>query len=80
MDLSARVLPDGTSCLVFQRDGSVLRSCDDGGRRWGATCVSGQGTGPFDFTLDAGGRILIVQIRAAGAMPALGLGAPSCGA
>jgi len=72
-DLSARVLPDGTSCLVFQRGGSELRSCDDGWRRWGATCVSGPRTGPFDFTLGASGRILIVQLRAAGAMPALGV-------
>ncbi|MBT8483992.1 MAG: AraC family transcriptional regulator [Phycisphaerales bacterium] len=71
--LSARVLPDGTSCVVFQRDGTVLRSFDDAGRPWQATCVSGPRTGPFDFTLGAGGRILIVQLVPEGAMRAIGV-------
>ena len=72
-ELSARVLPDGTTCLAFQRDETVLRSCDDAWRPWAATCVSGPRTGPFDIKLSAGGRILIVQLLPAGAMRALGV-------
>ena len=72
-ELSARVLPDGTTCLAFQRDGTVLRSCDDAWRPWAATCVSGPRTGPFDIKLSAAGRILIVQLLPAGAMQALGV-------
>jgi len=72
-DLSARVLPDGTTCLAFQRYGTVLRSCDNAWSPWARTCVSGPRTGSFDFTLDADGWILIVQLLPAGAMQALGV-------
>lgn len=72
-DLSARVLPDGSTCLVFQRDGRVLHSSEDAGNPLASTCVSGPRTGPFDFTLNAAGRILIVQLRPAGAIQALGV-------
>lgn len=72
-DLSARVLPDGTTCLAFQRDGTVLRSCDNGWSPWATTCVSGPRTGSFDFTLNAAGRLLIVQLLPAGAMQVLGV-------
>jgi len=72
-DLSARVLPDGATSLVFQRDGSVLRSADGHWRPWAPACVSGPRTGPFDFTLSAAGQIFIVQLLPAGAMQALGV-------
>ncbi len=72
-DLAARVLPDGTTCMVFQRDGTELRSCDDDGRPWSGVCISGPRTGPLDIKLKASGRILIVQLRPAGAIHALGV-------
>ncbi len=72
-DLTARVLPDGSTCLVFQRVGSVLRSCDRGGMAWDDSSVSGPRTGPFDFQLAAAGRIFIVQLLPEGAMPVLGV-------
>lgn len=72
-DLSARVLPDGTSCAVFRRDGTMLRTADDGGRPWAAAAFSGPRTGPFDFTLERGGGMFIAQLAPQGAMPALGI-------
>ncbi len=72
-DLLARVLPDGTTYLVFQRDGTVLRSSDDHGRPWLAACVSGPRTEAFDIQLSSAGRILIVQLGSAGASQALGV-------
>ncbi len=72
-DLAARVLPDGTTCLVFQRGGTVLRSCDGAWRPWATTAVSGPRSGPFDFTLGAAGSLYIVQLRPAGAMQILGV-------
>ena len=66
-DLAARVLPDTTTCLVFQRDGTVLRTNDGGGRLWRGAGVSGPRTCSFDFTLGAAGGIFIVPLLPVGA-------------
>ncbi len=71
-DLSARVLPDGTSCLVFQRDGAVLHSREVADP-WAVASISGPRSGPFDFTLGASGAIMIVQLLPAGARQILGV-------
>lgn len=72
-DLAARVLPDGSTSLVFRRDGTLLRTGDGGGTPWAEASVSGPRTGPFDFNLGAAGQIFIVQLHPAGAMNVLGV-------
>jgi len=72
-NLSARVLPDGATCLVFKRDGAELCSCDDSWRPWAAASVSGPRSGPMDIKLGASGRILIVPLLPSGASKALGV-------
>ncbi len=71
-DLSARVLPDGSTFLVFHRDGATLRSRDVEGC-WASTAVCGPRSGPLDFTLGASDEILIVQLQPAGAARVLGV-------
>lgn len=71
-ELAARVLPDGSTCLTFQRDQTILRAGHDRDA-WAAACVSGPRSGAFDFQLSAAGRMLIVQLRPAGAQQVLGV-------
>ncbi|MEM9302651.1 MAG: helix-turn-helix domain-containing protein [Pseudomonadota bacterium] len=71
--LSARVLPDASSCIVFGRDGAVLRTGGEIGAPWGAASVAGPRSSPLDITLGAGGQIFIVQLRRAGARALLGV-------
>jgi AraC-like DNA-binding protein len=73
VELAARVLPDGSTCLVFQREGTVLHSADANGRPWAMNSVSGPRGGPLDIHLDPGGRIFIVQLEPAGARRVLGV-------
>lgn len=63
--LSARVLPDGTTCLTFLRDQSELRTSDNGWSGWSPAALSGPRTKPFDMRLSAAGRMFIVQLNPA---------------
>jgi AraC-like DNA-binding protein len=72
-ELAARVLPDGSTSVVFRSDGAVLRSSDEGWRPLDAMSVSGPRSSPFEFQLSPGGRMLIVQLQPAGAMQILGV-------
>ncbi|MEM7230048.1 MAG: helix-turn-helix domain-containing protein [Planctomycetota bacterium] len=73
-DLAARVLPDNSTSLVFQRVHAALVSCAENRvRHWAPVAVSGPRTGAFEFTLRAGGSMMIVELHPAGAHAVLGV-------
>lgn len=72
-DLQARVLPDGSTSLVFLRGDSALRTSDNRWGCWASASISGPRTKPFDMQLQSAGRMLIVQLHATGAARSLGV-------
>ncbi|MEM9413100.1 MAG: DUF6597 domain-containing transcriptional factor, partial [Planctomycetota bacterium] len=71
--LAAKVLPDGTPYVVFQRDGTRLASTDNDRQQWSTACVSGPRSSSFDIELCPSGQIFIVQLSSSGGLPILGL-------
>ncbi|MEM8668037.1 MAG: helix-turn-helix domain-containing protein [Planctomycetota bacterium] len=72
-DLSATVLPDGTPYIVFQKDGTRLKSSDNDGQFWSSVCLSGPRSTQFAVELGASSQIFIVQLSSTGGVPLLGL-------
>lgn len=66
-DLIARVVPDNSVCLVFQRRDTELKTCDNNWSTWREPGVSGPRTQPFAVSLAGGSEVLIVQLTAIGA-------------
>ncbi|MEM6469812.1 MAG: DUF6597 domain-containing transcriptional factor, partial [Planctomycetota bacterium] len=72
-DLDARVLPDATPYLVFQRDGTKLTSTDNAGVAWARCCLSGPRTKEFDVRIESSSHLFIVQLSSIGGLPVLGI-------
>ncbi|MEO1529699.1 MAG: helix-turn-helix domain-containing protein [Planctomycetota bacterium] len=71
--VQAKVLPDATPYLVFQRDGSRLISSDNDGDTWSQASLSGPRTKAFEIQLAPSSQIFIVQLNCTGGLPVLGL-------
>lgn len=71
--VQAKVLPDATPYLVFQRDGSRLFSSDNNGARWFQSSLSGPRTKAFEIQLAPLSEIFIVQLNCTGGLPVLGI-------
>lgn len=72
-ELRAKVLPDGTPYLVFQRGETRLLSSDNNGDPLSPASLSGPRTRAFDVQLAASSQVFIVQLSSSGGTPVLGL-------